>query len=114
MYICYSFPSFHTCALFISMFPSFTHIFLFPPCPHIGIVGEPVRGLSEEGVIGLGTGVIRGIVGAVVKPAAGVLDCVSELSAGLRCVYELLTSSGCGVAKQAEKCLKENATSRDV
>ena len=49
-----------------------------------GVVVEPVRGAVGDGVSGFGKGIIRGILGAAVKPAVGVIDLASRAAEGLR------------------------------
>ena len=48
---------------------------------------EPVRGAMDDGVSGLGKGVVRGVLGVAVKPVVGVFDAVSRTSEGNHQVY---------------------------
>lgn len=45
-----------------------------------GLVDEPIRGLQDDGVIGVAKGVAKGIVKAVASPLVGVLGAVSVLT----------------------------------
>lgn len=49
-----------------------------------GVITQPVKGAQAEGIDGLITGVVRGIVGVVAKPAAGVFDFASEATAAVK------------------------------
>ena len=49
-----------------------------------GIVLEPYRGWKEDGSIGLGKGLAKGLLGAAIKPAVGVLDLTSRTAEGVR------------------------------
>ena len=42
------------------------------------------KGAREGGFLGFGKGVAQGLLGAVVKPVAGTLDMVSDVTAGVR------------------------------
>jgi len=48
------------------------------------IVTQPIEGASRKGVQGFFTGIGKGIVGTVAKPAAGVLDLASGAAAAVR------------------------------
>jgi hypothetical protein len=49
-----------------------------------GIVVEPYRGWVEEGGIGFGIGLARGIIGVALKPAVGVFDLASRTTEGIK------------------------------
>lgn len=42
-----------------------------------GVIIKPLEGAADDGVQGLLEGVGRGVVGVVVQPTAGILDCAS-------------------------------------
>ena len=48
-----------------------------------GLITQPVKGVKQEGVIGLFKGVGRGIVGVGVKPTAGIFDAFSNITQGI-------------------------------
>ena len=49
-----------------------------------GIVTNPYKEGKKSGASGFMKGVGKGLVGAVVKPAAGVLDLASDVSSGIK------------------------------
>jgi hypothetical protein len=49
-----------------------------------GIVMEPYRGWKEDGGVGLGKGLAKGLLGVAFKPAVGVLDLTSRAAEGVR------------------------------
>jgi len=49
-----------------------------------GIVEEPIKGASAEGVEGFFKGVGRGVIGSVVKPTVGAMDFVTQTGLGIR------------------------------
>lgn len=49
-----------------------------------GIVTQPIKGAQDGGAEGFFKGLGRGLVGAVVKPAVGVLDFASRTTEGIR------------------------------
>ena len=49
-----------------------------------GVVGQPVKGLRKGGGTGALKGLAKGMVGLVVKPAAGLVDMVAYTSEGMR------------------------------
>jgi len=49
-----------------------------------GLVTAPIKGAQEGGAGGFIRGLGKGLVGAVVKPTAGVLDLATDLSSGVR------------------------------
>lgn len=49
-----------------------------------GLITSPIKGASEEGLIGFLKGIGKGIIGIAAKPTHGVLQSVSSFTAGLR------------------------------
>jgi hypothetical protein len=49
-----------------------------------GVVGQPVKGLRKGGAAGALKGLGKGLVGLVIKPAAGFVDMVAYTSEGIR------------------------------
>ena len=49
-----------------------------------GLITSPIRGATEEGLIGFIKGIGKGLIGIAAKPTAGVLQFVSSSSAGIR------------------------------
>jgi hypothetical protein len=43
-----------------------------------------VRGAREEGIEGLGKGLVRGVLGVAVKPTVGIFDAASRATEGVR------------------------------
>jgi vacuolar protein sorting-associated protein 13A/C len=48
-----------------------------------GLITQPVKGVKQEGVLGLFKGVGRGIVGVGIKPTAGIFDAFSDITQGI-------------------------------
>jgi hypothetical protein len=58
----------------------------------VSIVSEPIKGARAGGVAGFTLGVGKGLVGAAIRPAAGVLQLIDELHA-------VATEEAAGVAE---------------
>ncbi|KAJ1635112.1 hypothetical protein T492DRAFT_477350 [Pavlovales sp. CCMP2436] len=63
-----------------------------------GIVQAPVEGAARDGIRGAFQGVARGLVGAAIKPAAGVLEGLERGSEALR--HATADGSGAGVGSR--------------
>lgn len=62
-----------------------------------GIVMEPYRGWKEDGGVGLGKGIAKGLLGVAFKPAVGVLDLTSRAAEGVRNAAFNTVCVRCGV-----------------
>jgi Vacuolar-sorting-associated 13 protein, DH-like domain/Vacuolar sorting-associated protein 13, extended-chorein/Vacuolar-sorting associated protein 13, adaptor binding domain/VPS13, central RBG modules/VPS13-like, N-terminal/ATG2/VPS13, C terminal domain/Intermembrane lipid transfer protein VPS13, C-terminal len=49
-----------------------------------GIVAEPIKGASRDGVLGFAAGVGRGVTGVFLKPTIGAVDLVTRTTEGVR------------------------------
>ncbi|KAI8968041.1 hypothetical protein BDF20DRAFT_917267 [Mycotypha africana] len=49
-----------------------------------GLVKRPIEGAEEDGVVGLISGIGKGVVGVFTKPMVGLLDMASNITAGIR------------------------------
>jgi hypothetical protein len=49
-----------------------------------GVIMAPYRGWKEEGGVGIGKGIVKGLVGVAVKPTVGILDFASRATQGVR------------------------------
>jgi len=72
-----------------------------------GIVSAPVKGASTGGVSGFARGLGRGLVGAAIKPTAGVLELAAKTAEGIkntgRTVEESELGVGGSLAQRAER-----------
>jgi hypothetical protein len=62
-----------------------------------GIVSAPVRGASAGGVSGFARGLGRGLVGAAIKPTAGMLELASKTAQGIKNTGRVLEVSELGL-----------------
>ena len=66
-----------------------------------GVMVAPYRGWESGGGMGLGMGVARGLLGAALKPAVGMLDLASRAAEGLRNTSSALPTSAAAYAGMA-------------
>jgi vacuolar protein sorting-associated protein 13A/C len=48
------------------------------------VIGQPIRGVRQNGPIGGALGLLTGVSGMFIKPITGVLDALSKTSEGFR------------------------------
>eukprot|EP01094_Clydonella_sp_ATCC50884_P020473 TRINITY_DN4260_c0_g2_i1.p1 TRINITY_DN4260_c0_g2~~TRINITY_DN4260_c0_g2_i1.p1 ORF type:complete len:3475 (-),score=1195.12 TRINITY_DN4260_c0_g2_i1:66-10490(-) len=49
-----------------------------------GVVSQPIRGAMEDGGMGFVSGMRKGVTGLVLKPVVGVVDTVTDITAGIK------------------------------
>jgi len=49
-----------------------------------GLVTEPIKGASQDGIGGFFLGGLKGITGLIVKPVSGVIDATSKTAEGIK------------------------------
>jgi len=49
-----------------------------------GIVTQPIEGARKEGAVGALKGIGKGLIGAVLKPAIGTVDLVTQMAEGIK------------------------------
>jgi len=64
-----------------------------------GVVTQPIKGYSRAGTRGAIKGIGKGLVGAVVKPMAGMIDMVSQTSEGIRNTPEYMSRKGAAITR---------------
>lgn len=60
-----------------------------------GLISNPLEGAQNEGMAGLIKGLGKGVVGAVVKPTAGMFDLATRTAEGIANTFDFLEESRC-------------------
>ena len=67
-----------------------------------GLISAPIEGAQSEGVTGFVKGLGKGVVGAVVKPTAGMFDLATRTAEGIANTFDFLEESR-GDASQSDR-----------